>query len=50
VPRDEGGKGLLGIALDVFAQQGAVIQFLHLPVNAANRAKGTIFFCDRQGF
>jgi hypothetical protein len=49
VPRYERGKGLLGTALDVFAQQGAVIHFLHLPVNAADRAKGTIFFCGRWG-
>ena len=44
VPRDERGKGLLGIALDVFAQQGGVIQFLHLPLNAADSEKVTSIF------
>ena len=43
VPRDNLGKGFLGIALDVFAQQSCVIQFLHLHLNAAEHGKGTSF-------
>jgi glucarate dehydratase len=43
VPRDDLGKGFFGITLDVFAQQGVVIQFLHLHLNAAEHGKGTSF-------
>jgi hypothetical protein len=44
VPRDERGKGFVGTLLDIFAQQNDVIQFLHLPINAADREKPTMFF------
>ena len=32
------------IVPDVFVQPGHVIQFVHLPLNAAKRRKGTVFF------
>ena len=32
------------IVPDVFVQPGHVIQFVHLPLNAAQRGKGTVFF------
>ena len=44
MPRDECGKGFLGIALNVFAQQGGVIQFVHLHLNAADWENPTAFF------
>src|SRR5258708_3834537 len=43
VPCDERGERFLGIALDIFAQQDAVIQFLHLRVNATDAGKVTNF-------
>jgi 2-dehydro-3-deoxygluconokinase len=45
VPRDERGKGFLGVLLRVLPQQGDVIQFLHLPINAADCEKRTDYFC-----
>jgi hypothetical protein len=44
VPRDQRGESLLGIAFHVFPQQGDVIQFLHLRVNAANARKVTNYY------
>jgi hypothetical protein len=43
-PGDELGKGFFGMVLDVIPQQGDVIQFLHLRLNAAVWEKVTSFF------
>jgi hypothetical protein len=42
--RDDCGKGGLGVLLRVLPQQGVVIQFVHLLVNAAKCGKGTDYF------
>ena len=44
VPSDERGKGFFGMVLDVIPQQGDVIQFLLLRLNAADWEKVTSFF------
>jgi len=44
VPRDEFGKGFLGIMLRVLPQQSDVVQLLHLYLNAANAGKVTNYF------
>jgi hypothetical protein len=49
VPGRQGGKGFLGIVFHVFPQQGVVIQFLHLPINAANGEMWTLFLRQLPG-
>jgi hypothetical protein len=44
VPRHERGKGFLGAAIRVFAQQSIVIQFLHLHLIAAKGENVTVLF------
>ena len=44
MPRDERGKGFLGVLFRVLPQQGDVIQFVHLHLNAADWGKVTEYF------
>src|SRR5687768_1681331 len=44
VPGDQRSDRLFGIFLDIFSQQSGVIQFLHLPLNAADGEEVTGLF------